>query len=114
MKKEGKEVKINDLLEGYPETRLISTQEFDAEIYDFRTKKMPHEKPWFVLFYAPWCGHSKALLPIWRKLATDLKEVVNMVGVDCTDRENTDSICKEQFSVTGYPTVFYFHDNKMI
>mmetsp|Transcript_30592 Transcript_30592/g.60024 ORF Transcript_30592/g.60024 Transcript_30592/m.60024 type:complete len:236 (-) Transcript_30592:53-760(-) len=38
--------------------------------------------PWFVSFQAPWCGHCKALAPIWEKLASQLKGRVNVAKVD--------------------------------
>ena len=30
-------------------------------------------------FYAPWCGHCKKLAPIWDQVASDLKDVPNLV-----------------------------------
>ena len=47
---------------------LLTSDTFDSQVYDFKTKKMHGNKPWFIKFYAPWCGHCKSLAPTWEKL----------------------------------------------
>ena len=42
---------------------------------------------WLVEFYAPWCGHCKALEPKWRKAAEKLKGNVTLAKLDCEDNK---------------------------
>merc|ERR1712166_640670 len=59
----------------------------------------------FIKFFAPWCGHCKALKPSWDKLMAEFKDspAALVADVDCTVEE---SLCAK-YKIEGFPTVKY-------
>jgi len=38
-------------------------------VANFKEKVLDSKEPWFIEFYAPWCGHCKALKPHYEEVA---------------------------------------------
>jgi protein disulfide isomerase len=74
-----------------------------ADIVNDRSKDV------LVKYYAPWCGHCKALAPTWDDLAMHVKDIDDLViaKFDATANEVAG------LEIRGYPTLkFYPKDNK--
>ena len=67
-----------------------------------------------VLLYAPWCGHSKKMLPDYEKVKSDYhgKEIngttMNIVMYD----SDVDKDKVKEYKVRGFPTLFYEKDGE--
>ena len=105
---DSREIKIDEE-EGEPP--LLTTAMFDDQVLDKNTLQVKGGKPWFIKFYAPWCGHCKKLAPTWKKLHEEHGDKYNIARVDCTTSETTE-VC-QQLLIRGYPSLILFTDGKM-
>lgn len=63
----------------------------------------------FLKFFAPWCGHCRAMAGDWERLEEDWKdhEVALVAEVDCTS-DGGQPLCEEGlFTVDGFPTLLW-------
>ncbi|CAO2836606.1 unnamed protein product [Amaranthus hypochondriacus] len=81
---------------------ILSSENFDEVVLD-------KSKDVLVEFYAPWCGHCKALAPIYEKVATAFKldEDVVIASLDADKYRDL----AEKYGISGFPTLKFFPKN---
>ena len=85
---------------------ILALAEQDSDVLSLTTSTFEAavnpEPLMLVEFFAPWCGHCKALAPHYEEAATALKEKgIEDAKVDCVDEAD---FCQAQ-GVQGYPYV---------
>jgi len=71
---------------------------------NFKEVALAEDKHVFVEFYAPWCGHCKALASTWERLAKTFEDEPSIViaSMDSTANE------VEEVKISGFPTLKFF------
>ena len=75
----------------------------------FERDVIKNDKDVMLLFYAPWCGHCKALHPKYEEVAKKLKAKnpkLVLAKIDATENE------VESVNISGFPTVKFYPGNK--
>ena len=121
MEKEINEQNIIEFMEGWEKgilKRHLKTQEepkenkgpiFEVVGKTFQRDVIDNDNDVMLVFYAPWCGHCKKLLPEYEKAAIKLKEKnpkVILARMDATENE------VESVTITGFPTIKFYPGNK--
>jgi thiol-disulfide isomerase/thioredoxin len=68
--------------------------------------ELQHKRPYFLVFYAKWCGYCKLLSPIMEALAQKYRNMrmhKPVAAIDCAEHKLNTSFGNV---VTGYPTIF--------
>lgn len=76
---------------------VVSTQ-FDKIVMD-------KKKDVLIEFYAPWCGHCKALEPVFKKLGKNRASEGDLTIAKFDAIAN--DVPDDRFDVTGFPTLYY-------
>jgi len=86
---------------GKSEVIELTSDNFDEQV-------LQSSDQWLVEFFAPWCGHCKALAPEWDKASAKLKGSVKLGAVDATVHADL----AQKYGVKGYPTIKVFTAGK--
>mmetsp|Transcript_25677 Transcript_25677/g.81551 ORF Transcript_25677/g.81551 Transcript_25677/m.81551 type:complete len:506 (+) Transcript_25677:1399-2916(+) len=86
-----------------PEDNIIAV---DDET--FKKEVLADSNIWLVEFYAPWCGHCKALAPEYKKVAKSLDGIVKVAAVDCDEAKEACAAA----GVKSFPTIQIYPHKK--
>ena len=84
----------------------LDSDSFDKYVVNPATNKLV-DGSWLIMFYAPWCGHCKRLMPIFDEFAESQLNSLNVGRVNCDEGSNS-NLCTA-YDLQGFPTVVYIN-----
>ena len=81
----------------------LTEDNFHDYVIDIDSHELILERPWFILFYAPWCDYCKQFLPTWKEFHERNRDSINIASIDCS-RPNNKVLCME-YNIMAYPTL---------
>jgi protein disulfide isomerase len=75
----------------------------------FETEVIQNEKDVMIEFYAPWCGHCKALAPKYEALAKEVAGDFDNLIIAKMDMDANDLLAayRNTYKVQGFPTIYF-------
>lgn len=98
MQKRDKKIKSIKEKQGVPQGPAHGALELTSDNWD----EMSTGKTIFVKFFAPWCGHCKAMKHDWERLMTDFEGTLSVLVAEADCAGKGKDLCEEQ-GVTGFP-----------
>ena len=80
----------------------LSDSSFESEVIN-------SEKPVLVDFWAPWCGHCRALAPVIEEISTDFVDKLKVGKVNVDDNPEISM----KFGIRSIPTLMVFKDGEV-
>ena len=77
-------------------------------VSNFEQQVMASKDVWLVGFFAPWCGHCKAIAPEWADASVQLDGQALLGSIDATVEQGL----AQKYNVKGYPTIKVFPGGK--